>query len=80
MEYLKETNKNLMGLRASLITVVIVITSGLAGLVLAKSFNPVNIFVLFIPGIYFDVIFLQNILSINEKINNNIMRMNNGIK
>ncbi len=75
MEALKEINKNLMNLRTSLITVVIVITSGLAGIVLTKSFSTVNILLLVIPGIYFDIIFLQNILSVNNKINDNIRRM-----
>lgn len=75
MEVLSEINKNLMNLRTSLITVVIVITSGLAGIVLTKSFSTVNILLLVIPGIYFDIIFLQNILSVNNKINDNIRRM-----
>jgi hypothetical protein len=75
MEALKEINKNLMNLRTSLITVVIVITSGLAGIVLTKSFSTVNILLLVIPGIYFDIIFLQNILSINNRIDNNLRRL-----
>lgn len=75
MEVLSEINKNLMNLRTSLITVVIVITSGLAGIVLTKSFSTVNILLLVIPGIYFDIIFLQNILSINNRIDNNIRRL-----
>lgn len=75
MEVLSEINKNLMNLRTSLITVVIVITSGLAGIVLTKSFSTVNILLLVIPGIYFDIIFLQNILSINNRIDNNIRKL-----
>ncbi len=75
MEVLSEINKNLMNLRTSLITVVIVITSGLAGIVLTKSFSTVNILLLVIPGIYFDIIFLQNILSINNRIDNNLRRL-----
>lgn len=75
MEVLSEINKNLMNLRTSLITVVIVITSGLAGIVLTKSFSSINILLLVIPGIYFDIIFLQNILSINNRIDNNIRRL-----
>lgn len=75
MEVLSEINKNLMNLRTSLIIVVIVITSGLAGIVLTKSFSTVNILLLVIPGIYFDIIFLQNILSINNRIDNNLRRL-----
>jgi len=81
MEYikdcLKESNKNLISLRGSLITVVVVITGGLAGLIIAKSFSLLNILFLIIPGIYFDIVFLQNILTINKSIDNNIRRISN---
>ncbi|MBP3925131.1 hypothetical protein J6E39_07820 [bacterium] len=75
MTYLEEQNKNLINLRTSLITVIIVITSGLAGIVLTKSFSLVNILILVVPGVYFDFIFMQNILSINSKLNENIRRL-----
>lgn len=75
MEQLKESNKNLINLRTNLITAIIVITSGIAGIILTKSFSFLNIVVLLIPGIYFDILFLRNIMNINCKIYENIRRL-----
>lgn len=77
MEYLKEANKNLIALRTSIIAVVIVLTGGIAGLILSRSFSLTDIVVLLIPGIYFDIVFLQNVLSLNDRISDNIRRMQN---
>lgn len=77
MEYLKEANKNLIALRTSIIAVIIVLTGGIAGLILSRSFSLTDIVVLLIPGIYFDIVFLQNVLSLNDRINDNIRRMQN---
>ena len=77
MEYLKEANKNLIALRTSIIAVIIVLTGGIAGLILSRSFSLTNIVVFLIPGIYFDIVFLQNVLSLNDRINDNIRRMQN---
>ena len=71
MEYLKETNKNLMGLRASLITVMIVLTGGIVGLILA-DIDFIKLIPLVILGLYFDFLFLCNIIEINRKINDNL--------
>lgn len=75
MEQLKESNKNLINLRTNLITAIIVITSGIAGIILTKSFSFLNIVLLLIPGIYFDILFLRNIMNINCKIYENIRRL-----
>nr|DAS85339.1 MAG TPA: hypothetical protein [Caudoviricetes sp.] len=77
MEYLKEANKNLIALRTSIIAVIIVLTGGIAGLILSRSFSLTDIVVLLIPGIYFDIVFLQNVLSLNDRISDNIRRMQN---
>ena len=77
MEYLKEANKNLIALRTSIIAVIIVLTGGIAGLILSRSFSLTDIVVLLILGIYFDIVFLQNVLSLNDRISDNIRRMQN---
>lgn len=77
MEYLKEANKNLISLRTSIIAVIVVLTGGISGLILSRSFSLTNIVVFLIPGIYFDIVFLQNVLSLNDRISDNIRRMQN---
>lgn len=61
----KESNKNLINLRTNLITIILVLTSGIMGLIytdisfLQKSFA-------LIPGAYFDLLFIYNVIKINE--------------
>ena len=76
MEYLKEENKNLITLRTSIITVIMVLTGGIAGLFLSDTDLPIKLF-FGILGIYFDILFLTNVLSFNEKIKKNIGEMKN---
>ena len=71
MEYIREANKNLISLRNSLITVVVVLTGGIVGLLLSETeLLPKLFFVL--PGIYLDVLFASNVISINGKIDKNV--------
>lgn len=76
MEQIKEDNKNLISLRASLITIIIVLSGGIAGLILADISNPKILFLL-IFGVYLDLMFLVNAIKVNAKINSNIGDMNN---
>ena len=77
MEYLKEANKNLISLRASLITAIIVISGGISSLFFIEI-NPVKLCILTIFGVYFDFLFISNITIINRKIDKNIGDIKNG--
>lgn len=79
MEYLKETNKNLINLRASIIAVMVVLTSGLAGLLLIEI-NTIKLIILLFIGIYFDIVFLGNVFNINDKITTNLKELKNECK
>lgn len=79
MKYLEESNKNLISLRTSLIAVVALLTGGLVGVSLANM-NLVYKSFLLIFGIYFEVLFIANIMRINEKINKNIGVIKNECK
>lgn len=63
----KEQLKNLISLRGSLFTVVIVLTTGVLGLFFVKL-TKIMIAFLFLTGIYFDFLFLSNLLKINKDI------------
>lgn len=66
-EYYKERVKNLVALRNNLFTAVIVLTSGVMGLFFINI--PFWKFILFVAiGGYFDILFLKNLLSINNDI------------
>ena len=66
-EYCKEKIKNLVALRNNLFTSVIVLTSGVVGLFfINQPFIKLVPFMLI--GVYFDFVFLVNLLSINDKI------------
>lgn len=80
MEYLKEENKNLINLRTSLITIIVVLTGGLAGMIVTRNLDTASLLILFVPGIYFDFVFLGNVLSINKKITKNIEELKNARK
>lgn len=80
MEYIREANKNLISLRNSLITVVVVLTGGIVGLILAENMIfSMRIFFL-ISGIYFDFLFVCNIMDINKKIDKNLGALKNECK
>ena len=63
----KEQLKNLISLRSNLFTVVIVLTTGVLGLFFVKLSKIIVAF-LFLTGIYFDFLFLSNLLKINQDI------------
>ena len=70
---------NLINLRTNLITIIIVLTGGLVGLVLSD----VNIFAtlfFIIPGLYFDILFIINVININQLINKKIGETGNECK
>lgn len=71
IENIKEQNKNLINLRTSLINIIIILTGGILGLGYAEKLN----IILIIIGIYFDLMFLMNVLTINKKINDNIRKL-----
>ena len=79
MKYLEESNKNLINLRTSLIAVVALLTGGLVGVSLANMSLVYKSFLL-IFGIYFEILFITNIMRINEKINKNIGVIKNECK
>lgn len=79
MEYIKESNKNLISLRTSLITTVVVLTGGIVGLFLSK-FEIVSKIIFILIGLYFDILFICNILDINQRINKNIGVLKNECK
>lgn len=74
MEKLKEENKSLISLRTSLIAVLTVLNGGIAGLIVS-DINIYKFVFLLIIGIYFDIVFISNLLTINKKINNNLKEL-----
>ncbi len=79
MEYIKESNKNLISLRTSLITTIVVLTGGIVGLYLA-DIDLVRKIVFILFGVYFDILFICNILDINKEISKNIGVLKNECK
>ena len=69
-----ETNiNNLINLRTNLITIIVVLTGGLVGLMLSDiDFYRSVIFI--VIGIYFDVLFIRNVIDVHNKINDTIRR------
>ena len=59
--------KSLITLRSNLITVKIVIVSGIVGLFLV-NISTVKLVILLIIGIYFSLIFLTNLLYVHNEI------------
>ena len=59
--------KSLITLRSNLITVMIVITSGIVGLFLA-NISTIKLVILLIIGIYFSLIFLTNLIYVHNEI------------
>ncbi len=79
MEYIKEANKNLISLRTSLITTVVILTGGIVGL-LVSNLNVILRIILLLSGFYFDFLFVMNIISINKEIQKNIGVLKNEYK
>ncbi len=75
MEQIKESNKNLISLRTNIITVMIVLTSGVIGL-LFIDISLIKFIILSCLGIYIDIVFLHNVICINNQIDSNIRRLN----
>ena len=66
-EYYQEKIKNMIALRTNLFTTVIILTGGVLGLFFIEI--PLSKLVLFlIIGVYFDFIFLSNLISIDRNI------------
>ena len=59
--------KSLITLRSNLITIMMVITSGIIGLFLVNISN-VKLAILLIMGIYFSLIFLTNLIFVHNEI------------
>ncbi len=79
MKYLEEENKNLISLRTSLIAIVALLTGGIVGIAITDMNIIFKIFLL-IFGIYFEILFINNITNMNKKIDNNIGVMKNECK
>ena len=79
MEHIKEANKNLISLRTSLITTVVILTGGIVGL-LVSNINVILRIILLLSGFYFDFLFIMNIISINKEIQKNIGVLKNECK
>lgn len=79
MEHIKEANKNLISLRTSLITTVVILTGGIVG-ILVSNINVILRIILLLSGFYFDFLFIMNIISINKEIQKNIGVLKNECK
>lgn len=64
----KEKLKSLIHLRTNLFTVVIVLTTGIFGLFFTRL-SIIMTVCLFLIGLYFNILFLCNLLKINNDIN-----------
>ena len=74
MEKLKEENKILLNKWTSLINIMIILTGGILGLIVSDM-NSLKIYILLLIGIYFDILFLCNILSIDNKLKQNLKEL-----
>lgn len=79
MKYLEESNKILISLRTSLIATVVVLTGGIVGIAIADINTILKAFLL-IFGIYFEILFISNIMNMNKEIIKNIGVMKDDIK
>ncbi len=66
-DYYKEKIKNLVALRTNLFTCVIVLTGGVAGLFFVNE-STLKVLPFILIGIYFDLVFLINLLSVSRDI------------
>ena len=76
---MEESNKYLISLRTSLIAVVALLTGGLVGLILSDVVTIAKIFFI-ILGVYFDLLFISDILAVNDELKRNIGAMKNESK
>lgn len=76
---MEESNKYLISLRTSLIAVVALLTGGLVGLILSDVVTIAKIFFI-ILGVYFDLLFISDILAANDELKRNIGAMKNESK
>ena len=76
MNYLEEENKNLISLRANLMTMLAILTGGMFWL---TTLNFLLIFkiIFILVGTYLDFLFLYEVIRINKQINKNIGVMKN---
>lgn len=74
MDRIKEDNKNLIALRNNYYTLIIVITSGLVWLLLT-DINVIKFILLFLAGLYFDILYILRLQYVDNKINKNIERL-----
>ena len=79
MKYLEESNKNLISLRTSLIAVVALLTGGIVGIAVTDINTILKTFLL-IFGIYFEILFISNIMNMNKEIIKNIGVMKDDAK
>ncbi len=74
MEKIKEENKSLIASRTNYFTAILLINSGIAGLILSSIIS-IKLIILIILGIYFNFIFINRYQIINNKINSNIREL-----
>ncbi len=79
MRYLETKISNLTNLRTSLITAVIVLSGGIMSLIYFDIPFKYKIVSLLL-GIYFDLLFIDNIISINKTINKTLEELKNESK
>ncbi len=60
---------NLIALRSNLITIILALTAGIIGFVFTNVVINIKI-ILCTIGIYFDLLFIINVISINQKLFN----------
>lgn len=71
MNNLEESNKNLISLRTNLITIILVLTSGIMGLFYSDIIWLHKIVPL-ILGVYLDTVFIVNVTQVNKLLDKNI--------
>lgn len=60
---------NLIALRSNLVTIILTLTAGIIGLTFTNVVFTIKA-ILCIIGIYFDILFIINVISINQKLFN----------
>ena len=61
--------KNLIALRTNLITIILTLTAGIIGFIFTNTIISVKT-ILCAIGIYFDLLFIINVIAINQKLFN----------
>lgn len=74
MKYIEEENKDLIALRNNYFTLIIVISSGLAGLFFT-NISLIKVLFLAVSGIYFDCLYIAKFQEISKKLKDNIERL-----